>query len=903
MRRDDSQHHFKSSHNMLDKLSNKISAIKGDITAAVKERGRSISSDRHNSIFSTSSVAIMNNVAFTLQDDAPSITTHGTQLSNMSADNESISTLASSSNAVDHFNLNMDVGGIKSNVSNTSSLSSATTTSSTSSLSSSSTAHSSIITPSNSQRKFESTQDISTMTDNSKDIAAGVKERSITKIESVDMNVKSSIVTAQPDAVKRSAMLLTGPKFRLNSKEIPKKKLKLNSDGAYTISIAVGVVSLTITLWKPISSFFSGFLVGSLFAIALMYICFRMIMNSKIEETVVEEWIDFPALDSMLTKVDKEDKNTYIQVTGASLSFHSYDADRDGDFIRYPCDVRVDGYRLIIQLASKPWSDEKKSDKEIKFIGCREYLIKEARMILVPEATLTRSKYWMNDYPIVIQDLQILDKQIYNKQQLEKSKLDTNDFFNNNATILSIWFETGPQKEEWFHKLSLVLRKGKEDIERFKYHLTTSNNCVSSPTSNFYINRRQIQTYTDAVLTSNPANETHIRSSIIEPQINAEELLQSKLKAKESNNTEKDSSETHRTITRKSKKLTSNEANLAKILQTSECLDEAAITLNFMTRRLLCDMFHTPVFKDLLKNKVELKLKEIAVSILENLRVVSIDLGNSFPIILKIEPMQWNTQGIWFNLFLYYRGHFKLSIKSRLALQKLINYDSNNDKSLFTQQKTFSIIHRDDEQVSADTLIQNQKLSAEEPTVPEKTTTRKLGTALTSLVMNKYFQMFVNLPFIRTLFEKFSQQDIGIDIELTSFSGVITLNIPPPPSDRIWVGFPEMPDLNIKVTPTYGAKQYAYILLQDFLAAKVRAELKRLVVLPAMDDQLLPFFRDWVIDIIDNIIDKPVNPLSDDYKVKLNNQTAVREGLQEYKNLQKQASTLPTCSETTHAQT
>ncbi|CAF4618943.1 unnamed protein product, partial [Rotaria magnacalcarata] len=45
--------------------------------------------------------------------------------------------------------------------------------------------------------------------------------------------------------------------------------------------------------------------------------------------------------------------------------------------------------------------------------------------------------------------------------------------------------------------------------------------------------------------------------------------------------------------------------------------------------------------------------------------------------------------------------------------------------------------------------------------------------------------MFVNLPFIRTLFEKFSQQDIGIDIELTSFSGVLTLNIPPPPSDRI----------------------------------------------------------------------------------------------------------------------
>ena len=79
-------------------------------------------------------------------------------------------------------------------------------------------------------------------------------------------------------------------------------------------------------------------------------------------------------------------------------------------------------------------------------------MFSEARMILVPEATLTRAKYWMNDYPIVIQDLQILDKQIHNKQQLEKSKLDTNDFFTNTATILSIWFETSPQKEEWFHK-------------------------------------------------------------------------------------------------------------------------------------------------------------------------------------------------------------------------------------------------------------------------------------------------------------------------------------------------------------------------------------------------------------------------------------------------------------------
>ena len=65
-----------------------------------------------------------------------------------------------------------------------------------------------------------------------------------------------------------------------------------------------------------------------------------------------------------------------LQVTGASVAFQRYDADRDEDFVRYPCDIRLDGYRLIIHLASKAWEDDKKTDKETKFIGYREYLVK-----------------------------------------------------------------------------------------------------------------------------------------------------------------------------------------------------------------------------------------------------------------------------------------------------------------------------------------------------------------------------------------------------------------------------------------------------------------------------------------------------------------------------------------------
>jgi hypothetical protein len=50
------------------------------------------------------------------------------------------------------------------------------------------------------------------------------------------------------------------------------------------------------------------------------------------------------------------------------------------------------------------------------------------------------------------------------------------------------------------------------------------------------------------------------------------------------------------------------------------------------------------------------------------------------------------------------------------------------------------------------------------------------------------------------------------------------------------------------------------------------------------------------------IVSKPVNPLTDNYKAKLNVQTSVREGLQEYKNtkdVNRQSSKTSTSSETT----
>ena len=158
-------------------------------------------------------------------------------------------------------------------------------------------------------------------------------------------------------------------------------------------------------------------------------------------------------------------------------------------------------------------------------------------------------------------------------------------------------------------------------------------------------------------------NEVDIKNDMVHGRLDAQGLRTDtveKEKEKKSNDkdADRDSNSSHQTAAMK-KKIRKQEENLERLLDSPDCLDEAAITLNFIARRLLCDVFEEPLFKDLMKEKIELKLKELAVSVLEDLHVEAIDLGNTFPVILKVEPMQFNSKGIWFNLFLFYRGSFK----------------------------------------------------------------------------------------------------------------------------------------------------------------------------------------------------------------------------------------------------
>ena len=49
-----------------------------------------------------------------------------------------------------------------------------------------------------------------------------------------------------------------------------------------------------------------------------------------------------------------------------------------------------------------------------------------------------------------------------------------------------------------------------------------------------------------------------------------------------------------------------------------------------------------------------------------------------------------------------------------------------------------------------------------------------------------------------------TSKKMTLHLEIVSLAGVIVLNIPPPPSDRLWYSFKERPELGLRIVPYYG---------------------------------------------------------------------------------------------------
>lgn len=65
-------------------------------------------------------------------------------------------------------------------------------------------------------------------------------------------------------------------------------------------------------------------------------------------------------------------------------------------------------------------------------------------------------------------------------------------------------------------------------------------------------------------------------------------------------------------------------------------------------------------------------------------------------------------------------------------------------------------------------------------------TGRKILRLVDKIAKSKYFQKATENEFIRKKFEEMSNTPLLLSVEVQELSGPLVVNIPPPPTDRIW---------------------------------------------------------------------------------------------------------------------
>lgn len=108
------------------------------------------------------------------------------------------------------------------------------------------------------------------------------------------------------------------------------------------------------------------------------------------------------------------------------------------------------------------------------------------------------------------------------------------------------------------------------------------------------------------------------------------------------------------------------------------------------------------------------------------------------------------------------------------------------------------------------------------------------------ITASNLFQSATEIPYIQKAMENMNTK-IRLRVELKGLVGRCTVNIPPPPSDRIWVGFRGPPRLWISATPALGDHTFDWTIVTNAIESKLCDEVSKYLVYPNMVDMIAPF--------------------------------------------------------------
>jgi len=311
--------------------------------------------------------------------------------------------------------------------------------------------------------------------------------------------------------------------------------------------------------------------------------------------------------------------------------------------------------------------------------------------------------------------------------------------------------------------------------------------------------------------------------------------------------------------------------------QKRDTNDQSDTCLNFLNvylNRVFYDIHKSEQIKTLLKTRVYNKLLKIKITQwFKSIELTEINMGSTLPRVSWVSNTHQNERGLWVELGLEYDGVASATIETcGLTIGEEIPDTGSGAvhlKDLLEEPETALPIRPGTPEGDANGRKVSSRIEAatnsdEEDSAEEDSDSQELPVeqvvGLSGSVPDagmpraRWWEVVGNSELVKSGINKLSNSDwwkqktskkMTLHLEIASLRGVIVLNIPPPPSDRLWYGFKSRPDLGLRIVPFYGEAKLgndntlfsrAINKSIDIVVNRLKEEIHKFILLPNMDD-------------------------------------------------------------------
>ncbi|XP_009875917.1 PREDICTED: testis-expressed sequence 2 protein isoform X1 [Apaloderma vittatum] len=621
-----------------------------------------------------------------------------------------------------------------------------------------------------------------------------------------------------------------------------------------------------------------GYLSGLLFGMALGFmiaVCVIWLLTPrtneyiKLHNSMKKRW-NTGALDIKEPEILK----------GWMNEIYNYDPETYHATLTHSVYVRLEGSTLRLSKPNKNISRRavyNEPKPEVTYVSQKIYELTDSKISLVPKS-LARKRIWNKKYPIYIelarQDDFMAKAQTDKENTEEKLSVEKVDLNNEESKkpqegaksnsqkdqVLYLFGRTGREKEEWFRRFLLASKLKSEGKK-------PSGLCGSKPgIVPFDLGVLPTPSRTD----SQSGILTHSRSS---SKGSGEEITsQPKHKDLAGNVRQKmllDYSIYMAKCVPHEKKSPSGSPVLSadssptavKKLPESHVEaeeEEQEAWVNALLGRIFWDFLGERYWSDLVSKKIQMKLSKIKLPYFMNeLTLTELDMGIAVPKILQAFKPSVDHRGLWIDLEMSYNGSFLMTLETKMNLTKLGKEPLGEalkvgeiGKEGF-RPRAYCLADSDEESSSAGSSEEDDapELAGEKQVTPGAEgyvgghRTSKIMRIVDKITKSKYFQKATETEFIKKKIEEVSNTPLLLTVEVQECRGTLVINIPPPPTDRIWYGFRRPPYLELKARPKLGEREVTLVHVTDWIEKKLEQEFQKIFVMPNMDDVYIPLMH------------------------------------------------------------